>query len=371
MHTNAAVAPRELTTVDQSERSVNVARGLMLLGVFHVHAVYVMLEFLGDPASIDLARLQVKLLTGFVVLFFALSGMTSGSLQHKPWGLIVQRSVWLLVLAAAVNSLAVLIEHALWHPWKGIWPIVKDVAKPVVLGTGHTTFAWYFVVLAVVRLAAFALARSWLHFLGVSALAVAAIAATKALALPDNLFEWRVWPAAIFMFAIGQRLPANLRVPHWVGAAATVSALLLPLLNHPSLPQQGPCLACDLAFVAEPAIGRWGWAPVFLLQTAMALIGLLWLSQMVSALPLGRFLAWLGRRSIPMLVLHSWVVVSIYGVIGFAQLHSAGPALFAVLFLVNALLHVALYRLLRRPLDHFVALCAGASRRIMGLMRRL
>jgi peptidoglycan/LPS O-acetylase OafA/YrhL len=110
--------------------------------------------------------------------------------------------------------------------------------------------------------------------------------------------------------------------------------------------------------------------PLYFLQEGIAVIGLLWLAQSLAALSPGRFLAYVGRRSMPLLLLHGWLILLLYGLIGPVLPRGAGVWLFGIIFAVNTVLHLALYRLLQRPLDRFIALCSAASHRLMRLLPR-
>ncbi len=348
---------------------VEAARGLLLLGVFHIHALYASLEHLGEVAR--QAQWQIKVLAPHVALYFALAGMTSRSLADKAWPAVVHRSLMLLLLALFSHALGVLILQALLKPWPSVPTLLAEVARPLVYGTGYaTSVEWFFVVLAVVRLFAFAAARGWHRLLFALVAAAALVSAARFLGAPDNAYEWRNWPAALLLFWLGTRLAPNWRVPHALGLICAVAGLTLPLLNRPALLRDGPCLTCDIDFVAQPMLGGYGVMPLYLLQEGVATLGLLWLAQQVAPLRLGRFLAWVGRHSLQLLLLHGWVSVATYGLIWQVLPSAPGSWLFMAIFLVNTALHLLLYRLLRRPLDRVVALCAAASRRLVALARR-
>ena len=350
---------------------VEVARGLLLLGVFHVHALYALLDHLHDPQFRALALLQIRFLTPHVVLFFVLSGMTSRALADKPAALMLHRSLSLWMLAVASHLVSVVIDHALWKPWSGAYPVVRDLAKPIVLGTGWWSFGWFFVVLAIVRLFAYVWARDRRTFAAAAVGSAVMIAASLLFELTDNFFEWRYWPAAFVLFVIGQHLHANLRIPHWAGVPATLAGLLLPVLNHPTVLTDGPCMACAPHALAEPMVGYFGLLPVFALQVGVSIVGLLWLAPFLSIGAPGRLLSFIGQRSMQFLVLHGWISFSVFGLVSYLPLASAGTWLFFAIVVINPLLHMALYRLLQTPLDRLIALCSSASRWLIRLFSAL
>jgi peptidoglycan/LPS O-acetylase OafA/YrhL len=347
---------------------IDVARGIVLLGVFYVHALYILLNHFGDPGVLQLAWLQIKLLAPHVVLFFALSGMTSAGLPEKSLRIVGNRAVLLILIAIFSHVIGVLIEHTLWKPWTPIGGLLKEIVKPIVLGTGHSTYvAWFFVVLAVVRCFAFLLASNRRHFFVALAVAAAAVGAAELLQFPGDFYEWRNWPAAFLMFLLGTYLVRGWRVPHAVGLTAAVVGLGLSLVNRPELFTEGICLHCDIQFVAGPEIGGQGVMPLYLVQELLTLIGLLWLSRVMAMTPLARALAWFGRRSLKLLVLHGWVILSFYGLAAHVLLESSSAWLFAAVFAGYTLLHFLLYEIVNRPLNRFMLACSQASRRLVAL----
>jgi fucose 4-O-acetylase-like acetyltransferase len=356
--------------MSNKDQPVEIARGVLLLGVFHIHVLHWLVGHVADAGVAGLAWLQIKLLTPHVVLFFALSGMTSTTLADKNVALVVQRSLMLILVAAFSHVIGVLIHYALWRPWRdGIDPWA-ELLQPVVLGTGYANFiGWFFVVLAVVRVLAFLLSRDWRAFILVAALFVAAILACKRLGLPDNLYEWRHWPAALLMFLLGTRLTRWRRVPHWIGLPAAIAGLALPLANRPGLWAEGLCLRCDPQFVAQSMVGGWGFLPLYAAQEVLAVIGLLWLAGVLAQTPLAHVLAWVGRRSLPLLVLHGWVILATYGLAAYIAAPALGAWLFLAVFAANTLLHVLLYQLLAKPLGIFFTACSATSRRLVAAAR--
>lgn len=179
------------------DQTIEIARGALLLGVFHIHVLHALLDHLGDAGASRLAGLQIKLLSPHVVLFFALSGMTSNALADKTFPIVARRSLMLILVAAGSHAIGVLMQYALWKPWRSTLDLLADIAGPIVFGTGYANFiGWFFIVLAVVRLLAFLLSWNWRVFVLMVAVAVAAIVASQRLGGPDNLYEWRAWPAA-------------------------------------------------------------------------------------------------------------------------------------------------------------------------------
>jgi fucose 4-O-acetylase-like acetyltransferase len=352
---------------------IDIARGMLLLGVLHIHALHWLIGQLAEADDARLAGLQIKLLTPHVVLFFALSGLTSTALADKRFAIVAQRSLMLLLLAAFSHLIGVLIQYMLWKPWREGIELWAEVLRPIVVSTGYANvIGWFFVVLAVVRMLAFVWSWNWRAFAPVVVLAAGAIVASQRLGLPDNLYEWRHWPAALLMFMLGTRLARARRIPHWIGVPAAVGGLVLPLFNRPALWAEGWCLRCEPQFVAQPIVGGYGFWPLYAAQEVLAVIGLVWLAALLARTPLlAGALAWVGRRSLPLLVLHGWVILSAYGLLAFINVPSVGAWLFVAIFVANTLLHVVLYKLLARPLGMFFSACSMVSRKLVAAARSL
>jgi hypothetical protein len=349
---------------------VEVARGVLLLGVLHVHALYGLLPAVDGARDAAASLLQMKMLTPHVVLFFALAGMTSRRLGDKPLRTVMHQSLLLLFIGAATHVLGMLVEHALWLPWNGWRPLLRDVGKPLLLGTGLLSMAWFFITLAVVRLFAYAWTVGMRTFVIAAGIACVLIAASLMLGGPNNLYEWRNWPAAFVAFMIGQRIDAQRRVPHALGLPCALAGIVLPLTNHPLVLQEGLCLGCEIEFIAYPTIGGFGFAPLYFVQELLALIGLLWLVGLMGAGRLARMLAWFGRRSLVLLMLHSLIASALYGLYKAIDPPLGGVLFFALVLVVNPFAHYAAYRLLHQPANGFVALCTRLARSIVSWPRR-
>lgn len=338
----------------------------MLLGVLHVHALIAALKYLGDSPLGHAAHLQVKVLAPHVVVFFAMAGMSSRSLGSKPWPVVFQRSLMLVLLAWLAHVVGVLLQHMVWSPWPPAFDLLKRLVKPLVVGVTHSTFVlWFLVVLAVTRLFVYAWARGWRWFFVSVSIAGGAAAVAHGVGLSDNFYDWKHWPAAFVMFLVGIRLSHCYRVPHWIGLIGVAGALALPLVNRPVFWGGGVCVNCTVGFIARPMVGEFGFLPLYVVQEALALIALLWATMLAAASPLRRFLAYIGRNAIPLLVLHGWVILSFYGLAYWLVSRAAGPWLFVAVFLINTAVHLLLLRLFAAPLGRFIGWCSIASHRVV------
>jgi peptidoglycan/LPS O-acetylase OafA/YrhL len=356
-----------------SSRSIEVSRGLLLLGVVYVHALHWVVAMHAD-AQVDLwAQWQIKFLGGYVVLFFALAGMTQRHLADKPFSLVVSRSLMLLLLGAACHIGSVLIEQAVYMPSTHPYDLLRALAKPLVYGDVDTS-AWFFLVLALVRVFAWLALRNWRMFLGVAAIAAAAVALSLVREWSLNFWGWRHWPAALLLFIVGMRVPPGWTVPHRWGAALFALALVLPLMNSPSVLRGDWCVFCDQDVLITPALGLQGPMPLlFWVQALVSVPALVWLAGGLCASPLARVLAYAGRHSHALLLLHAWLV-PLTGYAALLPFTLDAPWLFLAVLVAGTIIHLASLRLLKVPLlDRTVKLCAWVAQRLAAAvaLRRL
>ncbi len=357
-----------------------IARGYLLICVFYVHAMYGVFQGLGgNPAHAMLTGVQIKLLAPAVSAFFFLSGMSAPHFHRKRWLSALKPSLTLLVLAAIGHVVAVLLDMAIQQHWYGTIWFVRRMFKPIVYGTGYTNFvSWFLVVLAFARIFAYAFMRSWRVFVPIVALAAAAVLASRVAGLPDNLYEWRNWPTATLFFLLGMRVPRGWRIGRIWGVLALPATIALAWFNRPALLTEGPCLTCDLGFVAQPMIGQYGALPIYIVQQILFLIFLLWSADWSLGKMPGRVATYFGVDSLSMLLMHGWVLVTLYPLAARAVPPQESVFLFISILSTGIVIHAALYFYLRPVLHGLNAFSFKLSsvvidigeRGIAGLRRR-
>jgi peptidoglycan/LPS O-acetylase OafA/YrhL len=348
-------------------RSVQeIARGFLILGVLHVHVMYALSYSVGSPEMSPMAWMKIKVLSPGVAAFFVLAGMGSKHLAARPTRLVLSKSLMLWLLTVVSHILGVALSHLVYEEWVSWRAFAMTVIKPIVYGTGYATFvSWFFTVLATVRVLVHLLGRlPWL-FLPVVLALVALLLAANARGLPDNLHEWRNWPAAFLLFLIGMRIPNNLTVPQWAGPLAFVAACLIGMINSPTLLSHGPEWNREPTFVAEPMIGRFGFAPLFFLQIAAAMVFLIWLGRTAYGTLPGRILRYFGSNSLQILLLHGLVIVSLYPLATRLFPDRESIILFVAILIVNPALHALIYRLAQQPLHGMIRACGRLSGRMV------
>jgi hypothetical protein len=346
-----------------------VARGYLLMFVFYVHAMYGVFQSMhGDLSRAMATGVQIKLLAPDVSAFFLLSGMAAPYFHRKGWVGALRPSITLLVLAAVSHVIAVGLDMAIDGVWYGPRWFVQRMFKPIAVGTGYENYiAWFFVTLAFARLYSSVFLRSRWLFAAMAAVAAAACWGSLALGLPDNMYEWRNWPTATFFFLIGMRVPASIRLGAITGLAALAGTLALAWFNRPDLLIEGPCLACDLGFVAQPMIGQYGSLPIYCLQQILFVVFLLWVASWSRDKMPGQVAAYFGRDSLSMLLLHGWVLVALYPAA--AQGLAANESVFMFVSILAAAMftHALLFFLLQPALRVFGAFAFRASGWIMAI----
>lgn len=344
---------------------IETARGYMLMGIFYVHLVICFAQTLSNPADAVSSFVQIKLLAPHVAVFFFLSGAGARYIGKRPFQPIAVQSLMLLILAAIMQVIGYAIGPLLHWPPATWSEVAQQMIKPILLGTGHTTFvAWFFIVLAIVRVLAWGIARGWRMGLIVTAVFTALIVLGNQAVETLNLFEWRNVPIALLFFWIGSRIPRQLNIPAWAGLSALVFTLVVTWLNRPGLLTQGPCLTCEIMYVSQPTIGQYRTAPVYIVQELLFLTFLLWATQRPTPFAFNGLARYFGRYSMQALVLHGLLLAGLLPFI--MKLFPARPSalLFAVLLVGSILLHAALLRLLRPVLDRLLALCFAIARAI-------
>lgn len=344
-----------------------IARGLVLVLVFHAHVLYA----LGSDARMAGAWLQLKIMAPGVALFFVLSGMSSQGLASKRLGNVLVQSLFLHLLAIISHVIGFVLLALFDGQFASAWRFAVELLKPIVYGTGYSSFvAWFFTVLAATRLIVYGLCRNRRLTLVLLAGFGLALYGAKVLDRPDNLYEWRNYPAAVLLFYVGTRLPPGFRVPHWVGVSALPTAVLVSLVNKPSFPARGFCLECDPKFVAQPMVGEYGYLPAFAIYIVLAFLFLHWLSGVLTATLPGRAFKFFGKGSLQILLLHGWVLLTLYAPL-LAHLPRWNELWFyLVIACVNMALHAGLYFSFRRPLNAIVRFDFALARRVVGVAAR-
>jgi hypothetical protein len=339
---------QRMQTADQQQAQA-VARGYLLICVFYIHAMIGVTIYMGSHAWYSL--LQLKLLAPNISAFFFLSGMAAPNLGRKGPGAAVRASLVLLLLAIISHLMvyAILLAGQRYHT---PWDIFKALARPLVYGIGYASYvSWFFVVLAVARLLAYVFVRSKLIFAVVVALLVAAVWTSQRLGLPDNIYEWRNWPTATLFFLLGMHMPHGSRIPNWLSAVSLVLALGVAAINRTDIFVLGPCVTCDLRFVPQPMVGQYGSIFLYVPQQIAFFVFLVWAAQRSANMMIGKVGFYFGRASIPILLLHGCVLVTLYPVMLNGLPTYENWFLFVAVFSSVVVIHALLYALLSGPLD--------------------
>ena len=346
----------------------DTARGYMLMGVFYLHVLFAMLKTLPDPANAAAAAIQVKLLAGHVSVFFFLSGMGAPGLRRRTAESVVTQSIMLLALATVSHVGGFILNALIYGPPETARDLIRTLVRPVVYGTGYSTFvAWFFVVLAIVRPLGYIFERDKFRFVLIAGSLVLLISLASALHLPGNLYEWRNWPYALLFFIIGMHIPRTKQVPAWMGLGGLVISMASAWFNGPDLLSSGLCWTCNVGFLPFPLVGGEGFVPLILLQEILFLPFLLWVSQLRAVPYLPRIARWFGKASIQFLLLHGWLIAAFYPALVRLFPFPPGIAPYLPVLAINPVAHAATFLLLRPLLDWSLAACFSFSRRSVQL----
>ncbi|HEY0959857.1 MAG TPA: hypothetical protein VGE05_11390 [Novosphingobium sp.] len=326
-----------------------VARGYLLICVFYIHAMIGVAQYMGDHAWFSL--FQLKILAPNVSSYFFLSGMAAPHLAKKGLAPVLRQSLVLLLFAVVSHVVGFLIVLA-GQGYATVWEAFKALVRPIVYGTGYVSFvAWFFVVLAVVRPLAYTFLRSKKAFVLLATVLALACWATGRLHLPYNLYEWRNWPTATLFFLIGMRLPGGWKIPNWGGVLSLALSVGLALINRENLFSLGPCLTCDPRFVAQPMVGQYGSIFIYVIQQIAFILFLIWGAQRSAGMMIGKVGRFFGQASLPILLLHGWVLLTLYPLIFAGMPAMETPFLFMGIFSAAVVAHALLYAWLKVPLN--------------------
>lgn len=356
-----AAHPRLLGTWDDnSAQTQEVARGYMIVFVFYTHAMLGVAAHLGPNAWLVL--FQLKYVVPGISAFFLLSGMSAPNMAKKGFEPILRMSLALLLFAVTSHLggwLIMLAGQAYATPFEA----AKALVRPLVFGIGYEGFiGWFFLSLAIARILAYVFLRNWLAFVPLVLVIIAAVWLSKRLGLPDNIYEWRNWPAATLFFLIGMRFPRGWRISNAVGLPAFALSLVLALVNRHGIWRTGPCFTCDMHFQSEAMYGKYGSILVYVPQQLLFAIFMLWLAQRTAPTLVGRTASFFGRSSLPILLMHGWVLLTIYPGILSGMPSYETPYLFVGIMCTAIVIHAVLYAMLRNPLDWIQARIFAISR---------
>lgn len=348
-----------------------VARGWILLAVFQVHGLLYFF-LVNPPETLDFGAFQVKVLSPQVAIFFILSGMSSSRIGDRSVRSVAISSLMLVFLAILSHSVGMVLNQLLFHSADSVWVFVKSLMRPIIFGTGYSTFvAWFFVVLAVARVLVYIFERSRLLFAGITIGVVGLIYLSKFLHLPDNIYEWRNWPVAFLFFLLGTHIPKDWRVKPLFGALALVAAIVLTWFNSPDILNDGLCWTCHVTFVAQPMVGQYGFLPILLLHELLFFVFVLWISQASRPRLLVGGVSFIGQASLQLLLLHGWLMITFYSLVLYVLPPGNNPWIGWVLMPIMPFLHVGVYLLFKGPLDRFVAICFDLSKAIVERVTQL
>lgn len=350
----------------------DAARGYVLIGVFYLHILFALLKAAPDPAALPAAAIQIKLLAGHVSAFFFLSGMGARGLGQRSAESVAVQSIMLLALAALSHAGGFALDALIYGPPETARDLFRALVRPIVYGTGYSTFvAWFFVVLAAVRPLAWLFERSKAGFAAAICVIAMVIAFGDSRNWPHNLYEWRNWPFAGLFFLIGMRIPRSWHVPAVLGVGGLLLSLAAAWFNGPDLWRTGLCWTCNLTFLPYPMVGAAGFVPFVLVQELAFLLFLLWASQLKRPPWPRRVASWFGRYSMQFLLLHGWIITALYPLLVGAISGQANGLMLLAMLLLNPPVHAAIFWLARPLLDRTIALCFGVSRALVALLRPL
>jgi hypothetical protein len=341
-----------------------IARGYLLLWVFLIHGLYDYTYPMNDWTDAPLAFALIKLAAPQIAVYFLLSGMSLRGIGKKSFRAVLPQSLMLIFLAWISEGLGIIPDELLYNNDGTGIAFIKAAVKPMVYGTGGCTYVtWFFTVLAVGRILVWIFERNKFYFALSWGVIASLILLAKHWHLPDNLYEWRNWPAAALFMVIGMKFPKRWPVPWAIGVGGLATGFVLTWFNVPGMWHTVPCLACQIDFVAQPMVGAYGFLPAFIVEQLLMFLGVLWLAQVLPP-AIGKIGQYFGRASLQFLTLHGWLIVTIYPVI--ASLLPAHQTLLVVAgyAILGPPLHAVIFHYTERYLNQVLACCFQSGRSV-------
>ena len=341
-----------------------MARGYMLLLVFFVHGLYDYTYPMNSWTDAPLAFALIKLVAPQIPLYFLLSGMSLRGIGKKSFRAVLPQSLMLIFLAWVSEGLGIIPDELLYNNDGTGLTFIKALVKPIIYGTGGCTYVtWFFTVLAVGRILVWIFEKSKLYFALSWLVIFGLVLAAKHLHLPDNLYEWRNWPIAALFLVIGMKFPKDWVVPTWVGIATSAIGWPLTWFNVPGMWHTAPCLTCHVDFVAEPMVGAYGFLPVYIIEQFCLFLAILWMAQAMPAF-MGRIAQYFGRASLQFLLLHGWLIVTLFPVIANFLPLKGNILILAAIYLLNPPIHATIFYFTEGYLNRILAFCFQCGRSV-------
>ncbi|QHI99263.1 hypothetical protein GT347_15535 [Xylophilus rhododendri] len=351
----------------QRNPAVDIGKGIAMLLVLYGHAIGELYLY-GDTRAAPVAA-QLKLIYSFhMPVFFLFSGMVHRVRELRPQ---LRNACALLFTAYIVHVFcwAAGTLYATAAPdWKAlVFPLIE-------LRHFKAVIVWFLAALALVQLAYHLLSQGPMaRRLAVAAIVLAGFVWAQARA--SNVFELSALLPGLLFFAVGHRMagPGSLMQRLGRHDGLVLAALVFTVVSAGwntgcRWDLAGDCPNVPGSFVALMIAGQYGVLPLFLLTALVGCFAVVGLSQRIAVrLPAGgRALAWVGRRTLQLLVvnglviffLHPWLAGvlappgSLWALEAIALTMVAGQLLMVLLFgsLTSLPLRLAKYLAARLPL---------------------
>ena len=297
--------------LSKRDLGLDALRGFAMLLVMYGHSVVFFNDDIQPAGGVMFGIF--KFIYGFhMPLFFAISGYL---FRPKSWRATSKNSLMLIFVAILVHALAY-IGSAIYN---GEFPYWKGLIKPMLTLQGlYTGVVWFLVVLAFVQLIAHALyvATGSSRLMILCAVALASWLGAGASIQVFNLGAW--WPA-LMCFFLGRLFSHYPKFREKIAAPGPLAVFVLVSMAA-SLANNG----CSFSFMRACENSPWGFVVYFynaefgnivliILSAAAGSLATIALADMFVAKlqPGAIFLAWVGQRTLDLLIINgfaSWYV---------------------------------------------------------------
>jgi fucose 4-O-acetylase-like acetyltransferase len=308
--------------------AIDVARGVAILLVVYGHAIEIMCNKRPDGFFSLYEFDQWRFLYSFhMPLFFMISGMASIAIAKKTPQEQLSRFLFLVLLAVLMHlaGAAIVVALSVVHGTFGWTSAAKTVFMPLVQGMDYSTvIGWFLVSLAAVSALYYACVRFHRPAYVVVGLILALSFGSDLydqyhfdFVAKHNIWQLNTWWVGFLFFTLGAHFHRLVRTPKSLAALAACALALMAATAVASAHNHG----CTFSYAAvcrdmygtqyfsiKMNRGYFGFLPVFFFAAACGSVGMYYFSAALARAKAGRWLAWLGRHTLEMLLINGFVL---------------------------------------------------------------
>ncbi len=304
--------------------AIDILRGLPMIGVLYAHGLEMFIRPTGlafDPVSLAIWQ---TISSFCIVAFFFVSGLTAQNLDKQSLRKVLVSSLSLILIADIIQITFAPIRIATGlSAHEPPLLIAKHILAPLLTGAKFSTsIPWFLVALAFARMLAWVYLRSGTKE-RVAIWGVTVLAFVASTSVEEPYFEAQCWTIGLAFLLLGREaVRRNLlaftapRLPLMLGFVALWAlTLVLAPRNHGCL--FDAVRVCSShpewhgQFAVELVLGRTGFLPLFVLSGLVGIAALVATAFVTRRTAIGAFFAWIGRNTVPLIMMNGIVYAGI------------------------------------------------------------